>query len=264
MKIFMVNKKVKWLLVFFLTLTTAFFCVLVFQNEILSYLFKDKIWAHRVNSLEKFESASDKFPGVELDVVFLNQKEIFDVTHPPSPSIGLTLNKYLSSKKINKKYNFWIDFKNLNSNNYLASSQKLNNLADSLDLTKSNIIVESTKPEYLTYFSKNDFKTSYYLPVKLYKLKGQLLEDALKDTHDKIKISNPDFISASVSNYNIMKRDFPHKEILLWNVLNDPPNINSLYRFKIAIEKLLTKYVILKDNYVIVSLGEFNPDKGNR
>src|SRR5690554_4954312 len=77
----------------------------------------DKIWAHRVNSTEKLESALKYFKGVELDLVYDEQKNILDVTHPPVPSIDLDLENYLSSINSEAKPYIWLDIKNLNFDN---------------------------------------------------------------------------------------------------------------------------------------------------
>ena len=57
----------------------------------------DKIWAHRVNSTEKLESAIQYFNGVELDVFYDSNTNKFDVNHPPAKSIGLDFQTYLSN-----------------------------------------------------------------------------------------------------------------------------------------------------------------------
>jgi hypothetical protein len=58
-----------------------------------------KVWAHRVNSIEKLAQTGALYSGVELDLVFVDEGEaaFFDVNHPPAPSIGLSLDAYLSS-----------------------------------------------------------------------------------------------------------------------------------------------------------------------
>src|SRR5690554_6067423 len=77
--------------------------------------YAEKIWAHRVNSLEKLASVQNKYTGVELDVVFDTLTNTFDVTHPPTPSIGLSLEQWLQTLDGDK--GVWIDFKNLTAAN---------------------------------------------------------------------------------------------------------------------------------------------------
>ena len=61
----------------------------------------DKVLAHRVNSLEKLEASLKHFKGVELDLVYDNETNTFDVNHPPAKSINLTFETYLSAIKEN-------------------------------------------------------------------------------------------------------------------------------------------------------------------
>ena len=77
------------------------FCVISFllyvayySNRILFYGYEHKIWAHRVNSIEKLKETISCFEGVELDVVYIEDGDFFDVNHPPAESIGLSLDEY--------------------------------------------------------------------------------------------------------------------------------------------------------------------------
>ena len=76
---------------------------------------KEKIWAHRVNSLGKLQLAKKKFSGVELDIVFAekNGQWYFDVNHPPYESIALSLDEYFASLDNPNQLKLWLDFKNL-------------------------------------------------------------------------------------------------------------------------------------------------------
>ena len=64
-----------------------------YQFEFLGHY--DKIWAHRVNTLEKLSFSTPFFNGVELDLVYTDG--VLDITHPPTPSIGLNLEAYLEA-----------------------------------------------------------------------------------------------------------------------------------------------------------------------
>lgn len=70
-----------------------FLCYLIlnFQIYVFKFFFSSKIWAHRVNSIEKYEEARDLFSGVELDLVFNDLNNSFDVNHPPAKIINLNL-----------------------------------------------------------------------------------------------------------------------------------------------------------------------------
>ena len=124
---------------------------------------KNKIWVHRVDSTGKLKQAVHRFTGVELDVVFLNDKNRFDVNHPPQESINLSLDEYLGSIDDSNKYSLWLDFKSVNQDNIHASLIKMNELVQKYKLSKQKIVVESKNHAILKLFNENGYFTSYYL-----------------------------------------------------------------------------------------------------
>ncbi|WP_298368890.1 hypothetical protein [uncultured Lutibacter sp.] len=250
----MIFKKSKKLLLIFLILFISVFGVLNYQNQILRLVYHNKIWVHRVNELEKYSKARNFFEGVELDVVYDVKSKMFDVRHPPAPSISLNLWNYFKSEKIDDNFGFWLDFKNLDSTNFKQSSNLLDSITKTLNIKSGNIIVESVKPEYLYVFSEKGFQTSYYLPSKLSELDNNNLTEQILIIKNKIMLNKTDYISANAKDFKVMKLNFKDCKILVWNIINDPPKINSLYRLKIAIVKLYNKMKILGDENVKVVL----------
>lgn len=124
---------------------------------------KEKIWVHRVNSIEKAREVSGTFYGIETDVVFHSSAGVFDVTHPPVVSIGLTLDALMSAVK-GQDTKLWIDFKNLSKENGLASLARLNTLCAKHNIDRKDIIVESIFSPLLQPFSLSGYKTSFYIP----------------------------------------------------------------------------------------------------
>ncbi|MCP4548685.1 MAG: hypothetical protein GY835_19685, partial [bacterium] len=129
--------------------------------------FRERIWPHRVNSIGKLREVTRIFRGLELDVVFLEEENRFDVNHPPAPSIGLTLESFWAAVGTPSPYGFWLDFKNLSAQNHRAALDRLAALADRFELTREAVIVESQQPLLLDAFGKAGFSTSYYLPTPI-------------------------------------------------------------------------------------------------
>lgn len=202
---------VTFLIITYKGITTDFF---------LKKLHAEKIWVHRVNSIEKLQEVNFTYSGVELDVVFDTTLNIFDVNHPPAESIGLNLLEYLKSNK-ESKLNFWLDFKNLSTKNASQALERLEFLCAELNISKKQFIVEATQPELLKQFAKNGFQTSYYLHWPgLY----QLSEENLNKTITQIKANIfPElaYISSSYHDYEIMQQHFPDQEKLLWLTENE-------------------------------------------
>ena len=146
----MSNYYIKRILALFLLFCSFVVIVINYQNELLLKLFPEKIWVHRVNFIDKLQEINTKFSGVEVDVIFIEDKNIFDVNHPPAQSIDLSLFKYLSSIKLTSNNSFWIDFKNLSEDNMENSCLKLDSICKELKLNREQFIIESTShPQYL-------------------------------------------------------------------------------------------------------------------
>ncbi|MFC2118403.1 hypothetical protein ACFLTI_08020 [Bacteroidota bacterium] len=193
-----------------------FIIMVFFSNKTLIILFRDKIWAHKVNSIEKLNEASNILAGVELDVMFYEDKNYFDVNHPPDRSINLTLSEYFESQLSNINCKYWIDYKNLNIGNKTQSSNSLDSIINLNKINKNKVIVESSNPQLLETFVKKGFITSYYLPINLYKLNKEELETAIEKIKENITSFKHKYISADYKNYPILKKHFPDKKKNFW------------------------------------------------
>lgn len=221
-----------------------------YKIEYLGYY--DKIWAHRVNSTEKLESALKYFKGVELDLVYDAQKNILDVTHPPAPSINLNLEKYLSFINSKEKPYMWLDIKNLNIDNKEEILQKLTKLFLEKKYPLEKVLVETRYPEALSIFSAAGFRTSYYLPYGLTEMTAEKRNIELEKIA-KILEEQPNLaISSNYTDYDIMHESFPTKDKYFW--------ITSSVRT----HGFSTPRRILKDRTVKAVLISFKAIKGNR
>jgi len=221
-----------------------------YKVEYLGYY--DKIWAHRVNSTEKLESALKYFKGVELDLVYDNQKDILDVTHPPVPSINLNLEQYLSFINSEEKPYLWLDIKNLNDDTKDQILQKLTVLFSEKEYPLEKVLVETRYPEALSIFSAAGFKTSYYLPHSLTEKTSEKRNIELQKIA-KILEKQPNLaISSTYTDYDMMLESFPTTDKYFW--------ITSSVRT----HGFSTPRRILKDSTVKAVLISFKAIKGNR
>lgn len=217
--------------------------------------YTEKIWAHRVNSLEKLDYTQGKYSGIEFDVVFDSSTHTFDITHPPTPSIGLTLEKYLEQID-NPSLGLWIDFKNLNTSNNESSLNRMLELADYYNLNKKQIIVESQNPMLLQPFAVSGFQTSYYLPSHLHQLSKEELNKKIDEIRLHIEQFPTTYISTNIEDYKIINTYFPQQNKLLWSLF-------TTYNKKMFSNYQLTK-LALKDELVFVILTRVNRNKGRR
>lgn len=212
-----VLKKNKKKIVFIIVLIAAV-VVYIFNPYKLEYFgYQSKVWAHRVNSLQKLNYTQKFYDGIELDLVFDSITQTFDVNHPPDPSIKLDLDTYFSNIN-NKEIKLWLDFKNLSEHNAEKSAEILDQLTKKYSLKSENVLVESTEIIYLQSFKTKGFKTSFYLP----QLVGLADESKFKPTIDSIKqllVKYPTSgISCNVNAYDVVKEYFKEEKKYLWHI----------------------------------------------
>ena len=263
MTTFLVRNR-KRLLIGFIFAYLVLFLIVNKQNQLFRYLYSEKVWVHRVNSVEKLTEVNNLFTGVELDVMFMNTKGIFDVNHPPAKSIDLSLFEYLSSIKDGSVGYFWLDFKNLTPVNIEPSYKRLDSIRGILNLKKEQFIIESRYPENLNTFRENGYRTSYYLPSRLYQLNTEELKAKLVDIEHRIATNKTTYISANFNHYGIMKRSFPEQNVLIWPYKYEQEwYYNPITLFK-NLKKVYYKYRVLSNDKVNVVLFTYEAEKGNR
>lgn len=203
-------------------------------------VYGNKIWVHRVNSIERLKLVEDKFEGMELDIVFENGH--FDVGHPPVKSIGLSLDDFFENVRNIKAHYFWLDLKNLNESNKKEVIERLNYLTNKFHI-KNNIIVETSHSNAIPDLKKEEYYTSYYLPnintsstIEIQKIKNNALKHA------------PNAVSQSINSYKAMQQLFGNANKLIWALnldWNEPANhkrIESLLAKDTTIKVCLVNY----------------------
>lgn len=172
--------------------------------------FYSKVWAHRVDSYERFTFLSKSFSGFEVDLVYDSEKDILDVGHPPAASIGLSFERYLKDQAGRDKY-FWLDVKNLDSTNAVKILTLLEKL-DGLYQIKNRIIIESGYIAGLAKIAAAGYFTSFYYDTNLYEA---FLKTAPRKLTDSV-FSTIDAVSMDVLSYDTLLKRFPAKPRLTW------------------------------------------------
>jgi len=212
-----VLKKNKKKIIFIIVLITAV-VVYIFNPYKLEYAgYQSKVWAHKVNTLDKLNYTQKFYDGIELDLVFDSINNKFDVNHPPDSSINLDLDLFFSHIN-NKEIKLWLDFKNLSEANAEKSAEILDQLTRKHSLKSENILIESTEINCLQNFKSKGFKTSFYLP----QLVGLADESTLAPTIDSIKqllVKYPTSgISCNVNAYEVVNEYFKEEKKYLWHI----------------------------------------------
>jgi hypothetical protein len=213
MMFFLKKNKIKISIGLFLL---GLFLAILYANTTISFLFKDKILVHRVNSVEKLLEVKDNYAGVEFDVMYDSVSNFLDVNHPPAPSIQLDISDYLSNSSSSKGTIYWIDFKNISALNKDISLLKLNKIAEDLNIPKNRIIIETTLPKFIKGFKKEGYLTSYYLPPYLHTQEKDSLAYYIAEIEVTSKKYATDYISFNYKDYSIIKEYFPNTKKLSW------------------------------------------------
>jgi hypothetical protein len=178
--------------------------------------FSQKIWVHRVNTVDRANILLPKFAGIEIDVVYDSALDVFDVRHRDIESVGLSLEHYF--ELLDEKYRpyYWIDIKNLTTDNELRQYDRLHKLAKKYDLL-DRLVVESTNTAALTRFTDAGFRTSYYLPhVEIESLSEADIEDWVMSVRRGLNSGRVRAISADYSMYPLIEKYFGDADTLLW------------------------------------------------
>jgi heptose-I-phosphate ethanolaminephosphotransferase len=171
-----------------------------------------RIFPHRVDSIGKLKNVwNDGFRSFEIDVRFGdNNSTTFQVGHNQG-LMGFGLEEFLSRVDYQKIERIWLDFKNLNQDNYKQALERLEYLHKKFDL-KSKFIVESgTTSEFFKELRDNGWHTSYYMPTEtLVKFLNEDNKDGMQKLAESIakqtKVQNVAAVSFDYRLYPFIKQ----------------------------------------------------------
>lgn len=174
----------------------------------------EKVWAHRVNDLEKLQSAKDNYAGLELDIVYDSIKNELDIYHPPRSSSRLYLSSYLQEISKNAFPFLWLDFKNLNAHNSQNVLLKLQTDLNQVGYPHNKILIETSDYDNLPMFTAAGFSCSYNVPEEVFMSSSEEMQLLTTELNQQPKIA----ISSSSINYPFLKVHFPERTKYLWMI----------------------------------------------
>jgi hypothetical protein len=179
--------------------------------------FSEKIWCHRVNTIEKIQRVEEKWKGLELDIYFENEQLI--VKHDFEDTTNLTLQKYMVSLKDSHAHYFWFDLKNINSENYKELSSLLISAINKYS-NINNCVVESWVPDLMQFFVEEGCHTSFFINLSNLTTDEEV-QNRISEITQYVKRNRIAAISSSIYDYNLMKDYFPDFNKLTWFSNND-------------------------------------------
>ena len=173
------------------------------------HIFDEKIWIHRVNSIERANIMAQKYKGIEIDITREPDSNHFYVSHDPDPEIYLPLDKMFEGINHIQKHYFWLDFKNLEEENAGLALDYLSELTARHGINQKNIIVESMAPHLLSGYTTAGFNTSFYLSVwdfNPYVASEKEIAGYAKNIDSMLQKSNVNFLSGDYLSYHFIKK----------------------------------------------------------
>lgn len=171
----------------------------------------EKLWAHRVDSYERFLDLKDHFAGLETDVVFDAAVNNFRVYHPPAPPSALLLDVYFKELKAGTK-GLWIDVKSLDTAarqqavNYFLACDRLYNI-------RKYVIIEAADPRFINLLAEQGFFTSYYVPKKYLQPETPA---SVTDSLEQQLAPAVKFISQEDTCLSVVRSRFHNRKIITW------------------------------------------------
>ncbi|MEO5562117.1 MAG: hypothetical protein ABIR18_01755 [Chitinophagaceae bacterium] len=180
---------------------------------------QQRIWAHRVNSTQRYDILQNKFDGFEMDVIYVNSTASFSVLHPPAVSKDDTLSLAGFFKNVGTdNKNFWLDTRFVDSTNMNEALVALTKLKDQYPILR-NCIIEVYFAPVAELFARHGYIVSFNVSERwLRDLPGnKLLQDSLNKKIEAVR-----YVSQEAQYLPVIKKLFPEKRILTWQLsIND-------------------------------------------
>jgi hypothetical protein len=171
----------------------------------------EKLWAHRVNSYERFLYLKDFFSGLETDVVFDATVNNFRVYHPPAPPSGLLLDAYFKELKAGNK-GLWIDVKGVDTAAYQQAVDYFET-CDRLYNIKKYVIIEASATRFINVLAERGFVTSYLVPSNYLQPEtpGRVTDSLAQQLVPAVK-----FISQEDKYLPVLQSRFHNRKFITW------------------------------------------------
>ncbi len=171
----------------------------------------EKLWAHRVNSLERFTYLKEYFSGLETDVVFDTAINNFRIYHPPAPPADLKVDAYFRQlKSLNK--GLWMDVKAVDTATIIKAADFLTS-CDQLYGIKKYVLIESSQIKFINLLAERGFTTSWLVP-RMYlerEAPGQAINSIKQQLSPRVR-----FVSQEDTFLPYLKTRFSDKKIVTW------------------------------------------------
>ncbi len=166
----------------------------------------ERLIPHRVNSIQRLQFLYPHFKGFECDIRFNTATKFLYIGHDEKDISDLTLPDFLMADADKKC--FWLDVKNIDSNNVQPFLLALAQL-DTVYQLKQRVIIESSDLSAIKTIAAQGYLTSYYVPVYGEKTMSELATAA---------IGYDGLVSQEYALLPQLKEKFPNHPIATWEI----------------------------------------------
>jgi hypothetical protein len=191
------------------------------QGQASTFNCLQKIWAHRVNSLERYDLLKDKFDGFEADLSFQPETGTFFIYHPPltHETAILPLSEYLKHADLRQK-RIWFDTRYVGVCYIRQALESISKNDDTMAVKKA-CIFELYDAAAAAIFSQHGYNSSFNASeeIQLALQKDTLLRDSINK-----ELSQVAYVSQDAEYLPVIKKIFPGKQLVTWEL-----HINSFF-----------------------------------
>jgi hypothetical protein len=187
----------------------------------------ERLWVHRVNSIERYELLKEKFTGFETDIYFDDNAGFF-VSHdaPTSNKDTLSINRFLQHVNLHKK-RIWFDTRGVNAANATRALAALQ-ATDKSNAVKNACIVELYDADAAGLFAKNGYTVSLNISTETF---DRLHNDPHYYETIKHKLQSVKYVSQESGKIDLLKKFFPSHKIITWHLqFSDYFRINRIQK----------------------------------
>ncbi len=170
----------------------------------------NKIWAHRVNSVERLKWIQQRFKGVEADVVFDSAAGNFWVYHPPGKG-ELKLDDYLHELTSKDSCYAWLDMRGLNRSNAAMADSILCKMEKKAN-TRHGIVYEIYDTAAANFMAEKGYQVAFHVPQEAF------ADSIMLAAYRSALIPAVRYVAQEHSFAGAMETFFKDKKIITWSI----------------------------------------------
>lgn len=172
----------------------------------------NKVWPHRVNSIDRYKILKGKFAGAETDIVWGKNKKRFLVYHPPLEHEAIVLDSFLSVVDPGKEL-LWLDTREIPVEDTSKVLNELNRL-NAIHQIKMNAILEIYDVSVANFLAGK----GYWIALNINPAWIEKYSEADWDKLNAAMSPEISFVSQEDVHIPLLKKHFPAKDIITWSI----------------------------------------------